>query len=109
NGCERDVETDGVCDEGCGAPCGLPNATAECVSGECAIATCDPGWDDCDLEAATGCERAIGTASDCGGCDDACSAEQVCEAGVCSACSERCACTDVCGMGGAACDCDAGC
>jgi hypothetical protein len=109
NGCERDVEAAGMCNKGCGAPCVLPNATAECVSGACAIVTCDAGWDDCDGMAATGCERALGTASDCGGCDDACGGEQICEAGVCGACPARCACTDTCGTGGDACDCAAGC
>ena len=40
----------------CGGPCTLPNATAECRAGECAVVACETGFVDCDGEAANGCE-----------------------------------------------------
>lgn len=45
------------------------------------------GYADCDGDPATGCERQLGTATDCAGCDDACTfdnAAATCEAGTCT-------------------------
>jgi hypothetical protein len=66
--------------------CHLPHATATCdASGVCAIASCDPGWVDCDvgdfLQATTGCETNLAfDPSNCGGCGIACTAEPGSEA-----------------------------
>jgi outer membrane protein assembly factor BamB len=69
-----DNDCDGTAD---GAPasaaCTLPNATADCVAGACAIAACAIGYDDCDLLAATGCESHLATDfSNCGSCAHLC-------------------------------------
>src|SRR5262249_34661662 len=73
---------------GCAAatcnPCSLPNATATCSGGACAIALCTPGFDDCDSNPATGCEIDVRVDVDhCGACNRACSGTQV-EAKVCA-------------------------
>ena len=39
-----------------GATCTLPNATASCRSGRCAVGACDPGYADGDGNPANGCE-----------------------------------------------------
>ena len=51
----EDDDCDGVADDG--APCALPHAEAACAGAAgCVIVSCEPGWADCDGEAATGCE-----------------------------------------------------
>jgi hypothetical protein len=37
----------------------LPNATAACINGTCAIMECDTGYADCDSDETTGCEALI--------------------------------------------------
>jgi hypothetical protein len=57
----------------CGRRCDLANATAACVAGACAVATCNAGFGDCDGNAANGCETDTrSSASHCGGCGMAC-------------------------------------
>lgn len=56
------------------ASCALPNASSRCVAGKCAIVACNPGYDDCDRKAATGCEISLATTSHCGACGNACTA-----------------------------------
>jgi hypothetical protein len=85
--CETDLRTLSDC-VSCGVPCGdqdgrLANATATCASGGCGIAACDPGFDDCDSSAATGCEAQIGSNAHCGGCNLPCDANETCSAGSC--------------------------
>ncbi|MGH2557536.1 MAG: hypothetical protein ACRDJH_00615, partial [Thermomicrobiales bacterium] len=61
----------------------LPHvAQAACENGRCVIKECDPGWADCDGNAATGCETPLGTPENCSGCGDVC-ASGVCQDGVC--------------------------
>lgn len=63
---------------GCAAttctPCFTPNASASCDSqGQCALAACDAGFEDCDGDPSNGCEAEL--ASDrhnCGACDNFC-------------------------------------
>lgn len=110
NGCEANLTVDGNCG-GCGVTCGLTNATANCEgSGVCVIASCDPGFDDCDGDDETGCETTLGTARDCASCGDSC-ATGVCADGACGACPGGCKCTDTsCGTGGGGrCTCSSGC
>lgn len=67
---------------GCGAPacepCNVPNATAKCdETGDCAIGSCDAGFDNCDkgqfTENATGCEINIQSdIKNCGACGNDC-------------------------------------
>jgi hypothetical protein len=88
NGCEVDTRTDrGNCGA-CTRACSLSNATAACVAGACAVATCAAGFADCDRMASNGCEvdTRVNTAH-CGGCGAACSAvggTPACMAGACS-------------------------
>ncbi|MFO0601680.1 MAG: SUMF1/EgtB/PvdO family nonheme iron enzyme [Polyangiales bacterium] len=85
----------------CGAPCPAANAAPACAAGRCAF-TCNPGFADCDMNAANGCEADVGTAANCGACGRACSPgpnqTAACAAG---------ACTLACAAGFADCDGDA--
>jgi len=52
-----DDDCDGTIDgPGSEASCQLPHATAQCVSGACAVGACDSGFGDCDTNPANGCE-----------------------------------------------------
>ena len=71
----------------CGAACTVcpvpANATATCAVGACGF-TCTAGFDNCDANAANGCETVL--ASDplhCGACGTPCAVGQLCVAGLC--------------------------
>ena len=86
DGCEIALGTDvnhcGLCGNACSAPA---NATAACLGGVCGIGMCDAGFEDCNLNAADGCETNINSsASNCGGCGLACATGLVCTNGACS-------------------------
>lgn len=73
----------------CGGPCTLDHATAECVEDACAIAQCQGGWGDCNVDVADGCEHAVDLdPENCGACQRACAATNVaavqCQLGGCS-------------------------
>lgn len=58
----------------CGNICDFSNATSSCVAGVCRLATCSPGFADCDSMASNGCEANTATSiSNCGGCGTRCS------------------------------------
>jgi hypothetical protein len=81
-----DTRTDPRHCGGCGVNCELPRASAQCQSGQCAIARCDTGFGDCDRIAANGCETPLDTVTDCGVCGAACSVPSgtaVCVSGAC--------------------------
>ncbi len=59
------------------------NATSSCRDGNC-VATCTPGFANCDGNAANGCEAPLNTALHCGACNNACAAGQTCTAGSCT-------------------------
>ncbi|HQP36511.1 MAG TPA: hypothetical protein PLI95_15085 [Polyangiaceae bacterium] len=73
----------------CGCNCTLPHASTACQSGQCVITGCDPGWDDCDGNAANGCEGDLNAEPNCGvcgkTCDDgnACTMGDACQSGSC--------------------------
>ncbi|MDB4929645.1 MAG: uncharacterized protein JWM10_2129, partial [Myxococcaceae bacterium] len=74
----------GACDN----RCNLPRATVACMNGVCAVAGCAAPYDNCDADAANGCEA--NTQSDlahCGACGAACparaNATSACTAGAC--------------------------
>lgn len=86
-----DLDTDPSNCGQCGRSCVIPQATATCQAGECAMASCDAGYSDCDGMVVSGCETPIdcqaGTLCDttCGSqgtvdCTDACASagEPVC-------------------------------
>lgn len=83
DGCETSLLTLSDC-TACGVLCELPRADASCATGECLVATCSDGWDDCTAE--DGCETQLGTESDCSGCGDDCTLDNAigeCVDGVC--------------------------
>jgi hypothetical protein len=56
-GCEVDVLADVANCGACGMACpALPQATAQCTNGGCTVASCDPGYADCDKSVYSGCE-----------------------------------------------------
>jgi hypothetical protein len=57
----------------CGHACSLPNAQARCVAGSCAVATCNPGFGDCNSNPADGCEASLSQPQTCGSCTVSCS------------------------------------
>lgn len=74
----------------CACTCSLPHATTSCLDGDCAIASCDAGWGDCDGEASNGCETDLeNDPTHCGtcatSCDDgnACTVGDACQSGTC--------------------------
>jgi hypothetical protein len=70
----------------CGNVCALPNAASTCQSSACALGACAAGWDNCDGNAANGCEIDLATnLANCGTCGNACAAGQTCSSGVCTA------------------------
>jgi hypothetical protein len=105
DGCEATLATDphncGRCGVACGTniscvagectgpcACSLPHATGTCANGGCAIASCDPGFADCDGVASNGCETNIATnVNNCGLCNNACmlpNAQADCAKGTCA-------------------------
>lgn len=83
NGCETNKNTDAKNCGGCSNVCQTPNATPGCSMGTCSIGSCNPGFVDCDKNAATGCE--VNTTNDpknCGACGHDCLGG-ACSNGVC--------------------------
>jgi hypothetical protein len=57
----------------CGVACSRPNASGTCVHGVCALGICAPGWGDCNLDPADGCETNLATdTASCGACGRPC-------------------------------------
>jgi hypothetical protein len=82
NDCDGEID-----EEEAGEACLLPQAVSECVDGRCVIGSCDPGYGDCDGDAANGCETSLNTLGNCGACGATCTSEcgePVCEEGVCT-------------------------
>jgi Stigma-specific protein, Stig1 len=85
NGCETALTSVSNCGA-CGFTCRFSNGASACTAGACQLTTCDTGFANCDNSAVNGCE--VNTQSDranCGACNNACGAGQVCSAGVCRA------------------------
>lgn len=98
DGCERALNTATDCG-GCGRACAPAHGRGMCTNGACQLAGCDRGFDNCNNNAADGCETALSTAEHCGTCGTVCAAGTVCNNG-------RCGCnTDAeCGAGNSCCD-----
>lgn len=73
NGCETylidNIIACGSCDNRCEP---VPNATVECDGTSCAIASCEPGFADCNRNYADGCEADLTDPATCLSCDNAC-------------------------------------
>jgi len=86
NGCEVDVR-ESVEDCGsCGRSCANAHGSVSCVAGLCQL-TCQPGYADCDADAANGCEASLTGTEHCGACDVACTNAHgavVCTEGACA-------------------------
>ena len=87
NGCETSLRTTTDCGS-CGTSCSLPNATATCSTGSCAIQSCNSGWGNCDGITSNGCETQLNTLTNCGACGAACSPAHAtgasCSTGTCT-------------------------
>jgi hypothetical protein len=89
NGCETNLnDTVAHCGR-CGNACPTPaNGTAVCTSGTCGVGTCNPGFANCDGNAANGCETNLNdSTTHCGRCGNACptpaNGTAVCTSGTC--------------------------
>ncbi len=86
DGCEIDVQNDGLHCGSCSTPCTLAHAQPSCAAGQCNTARCVTGWGDCNGTVADGCETDVTTAHEhCGACGAFCLADQVCSASHCVA------------------------
>ena len=85
NGCETATTTLANC-RSCGVACAAPpNAAATCTAAGCGFA-CSSGYDNCDGNAANGCEHDVATdEANCGACGNACTDGRTCVAGACTA------------------------
>lgn len=91
NGCEVHLADAAANCGACGNVCSATRGTSACSAGACVIASCDPGYADCDLQASNGCE--VHTDADpqsCGACNHVCSlphATAGCSSGACTVAS----------------------
>jgi len=127
NGCEANVGSDPANCGFCGHECTVANGTAGCALGQCTIASCAPGFADCDETPVDGCETDTATnPSNCGACGNDCNthvclsalthvSSLVCNDGTCDVtgcdpgyfdtdgvCNDGCECADA-GTGGTSC------
>jgi len=94
NGCEINLQTNVSRCGSCTNVCNLTRATEACVAGACAVASCDPGFGNCDGVAANGCETNVNTSTThCGMCMNACATCNTCTAGMCTPASDLSSCT----------------
>jgi hypothetical protein len=70
---------------GCSTVCGgLTNASPQCDTGSCQVKDCRGNFGDCDKDSKNGCETALDSLANCGGCNLPCN-KASCAGGVCSA------------------------
>ncbi len=88
DGCEVNTLTDPMRCGSCTNACNLANAVEGCSAGSCTVASCDPGFGDCDRAAANGCEINLQTdVTRCGTCSNTCNLTRATEACVAGACA----------------------
>ena len=84
DGCEIDIAHSPYNCGGCGIKCAKPeNGMAGCSDKVCTIGGCNPGYEDCDHDAGTGCEEKIWTDQACLYCGLPCPDGTHCAQGVC--------------------------
>jgi hypothetical protein len=75
-GCESNLTNDlnhcGNCSTRCTRETNV--ADTACVTSRCIITACAPGFGDCDLSSANGCETTVNTVTNCGSCGSVCPA-----------------------------------
>jgi hypothetical protein len=88
NGCEVDLGSSPANCSGCGNSCTVTNGVPSCTAGVCGLASCNPGFGNCDNNAANGCEVSLTSdPSNCNSCGHVCSAPNAtagCAAGSCT-------------------------
>lgn len=93
---------------GCGKKCTVTNGSPACAAGKCAIASCKTPFENCDGNAANGCETDTTASKDhCGGCGKACNplnASGGCALGVCKVASCNAGFGDCNGVGSDGCE-----
>jgi hypothetical protein len=73
-GCEINTAADVDHCGTCATKCVKANDTPVCNAGACAVASCDTGYGNCDLDPANGCETNLNTSTtNCGKCNASCS------------------------------------
>jgi hypothetical protein len=70
DGCETPLNNLQHCGA-CATPCARANGSASCVTGDCELADCDEGFENCDGDEDNGCEP-LNTLDDCGSCGAPC-------------------------------------
>jgi len=89
SGCEVELALDAENCGACGTVCSFAHAAASCAANACVLGACEAGYDNCDADAANGCEVVLATdAAHCGECGHACGAEESCVAGECVGCPD---------------------
>jgi hypothetical protein len=89
NGCETNLSTSAGNCGACGNVCDVANGTASCTTGKCQVASCSPGYGNCDGVATNGCETSVeANLANCGSCGNACptvaNASSACVSGACA-------------------------
>ncbi|MFO0681267.1 MAG: putative metal-binding motif-containing protein [Sandaracinus sp.] len=103
-----DDDCDGATDESAYAAtsCGFTHGSGVCVSGECRLVSCDPGWGDCS-PVLPWCEtHTLDDRASCGACGHACIGASTCENGSCVfACTPGASCStaSLCSWGATTC------
>ncbi len=73
DGCEKFLNGDPNNCGVCGLPCFVANGVGGCTNGQCVIASCNPGFRDCNNSFSDGCETNINTSTtNCGACGVVC-------------------------------------
>lgn len=85
DGCETPTTADPLHCGSCSGVCGVvPNGAPGCASSMCGVGACNPGFGDCDMLVANGCEVDTNTTfAHCGTCNHACVGTQTCVGGTC--------------------------
>jgi len=65
DGCEADLTDLATCGS-CSNACTVTAGTAACDAGQCRIAECNPGFDDCNTQYSDGCEANLSDPATCG-------------------------------------------
>jgi len=79
-----DLATDPMNCGMCGNGCTVANGTPECVGSMCGVASCDMGFDDCNMDPTDGCETDLrADEMNCNSCGNVCTGSRECCSGTC--------------------------